>query len=295
MRRTLTVEACAKVNLALEVLDCRPDGYHNIESVALCVGLWDRLELEVADGGSEITVTAEDGDAPSGPENTVYRAAEGFRLAAGLDLTIRARITKQIPTQAGLGGGSSDAAKTLRTLNDLSGAPLDLDQLITIGAEIGSDVPLFLTGGAVLVQGRGEKVTALRDAPRFWFVIAKPDYGVSTREAYSALEAMSDRGWNGVTQAVASAVRAGDAMGITGALWNDFEGPVFEMHPDLRELKMRLIDLGASGALLCGSGSAVFGVFTSRTLAESAWQTIAAEGWQAWRVPSLTRGESLAP
>ena len=154
------------------------------------------------------------------------------------------------------------------------------------------------------MHGRGEAVTPLRDLPRLWLVIAKPNYGVSTGEAYAALDApiLGDRfamnrgqAWRGFAEVVCSAVRSGDFPRIAGSLWNDFEGPVFETHPDLRDLKMRLVDLGASGALLAGSGSAVFGVFGHRTLAESAWETLTAAGWETWRVPSLTREESLTP
>ena len=290
-----TVRACAKVNLALEVLDRRPDGYHDIESVAVCVGLWDRLGLDVTEGEPRVVVSVEGEEAPTDRHNTVHRAAAGFLRVTGLSLGVRVRLVKEIPAQSGLGGGSSDAAATLRMLNEIAGNALDADALISIGAEIGSDVPLFLTGGAVLMHGRGEAVTPLHDVPRFWLVIAKPEYGVSTERAYAALDALPDRLYQGAAAEIAAAIHEGDGALMAGMLWNDFEGPVFELYAGLRELKMRLIDLGAAGALLAGSGSAVFGVFTARGPADSAWETLSAEGWRTWRVPSLTREESLAP
>ena len=144
------------------------------------------------------------------------------------------------------------------------------------------------------MRGRGEVVSPLPDAPRFWLVVAKPDYGVSTAEAYAALDAAPDRPPRHRAEAVSAAMLGGDLREIAGYLWNDFEGPVFGMHPDLRRLKERLIELGAAGSLLAGSGSAVFGIFDAPDLAESAREPLQSEGWTAWLTPSLTRAESLA-
>jgi len=294
MMTSFIIRACAKVNLTLEVLDRRPDGYHNLESVTICIGLWDRLEFEVSDGPAEIAVSVEGEGAPEGEENTVYRAAASFLAAAGRELKIKAMITKGIPAQAGLGGGSSDAAAALRALNGMTGSPLDAEDLQAMGAEIGSDVPLFMIGGTVLMRGRGEIVTPLPDVPRFWLVLAKPDYGVSTAAAYAALDKAADRTRRHRAEATSAAIRAGNLREIAECLWNDFEVPVFQMHPDIRGLKERLLEIGALGALLAGSGSAVFGIFDAPTLAESARERLQSEGGAAWLAPSLTREESLA-
>ncbi len=294
MNLSLSVQACAKINLTLEVGDIRQDGYHDIESVAACVGLWDRIELEIRENSEGIDVYCPNTELPNGPANTVYLAADHFIRATELKIGVRARVNKEIPVQAGLGGGSSDAAAVLRALNKMIGNPLGPDELLCLGAAVGSDVPLFLVGGNVQISGRGELVEPLRDIPRFWAVIAQPEYGVSTREAYEALDAVPDRIWTGAADVAAAAIYEGDLNLITGAMWNDFEGPVFEMHPELRDLKIRLTDLGASGALLAGSGSAVYGLFGNRIEAENAWESILREGWRAWRVPILTREESTS-
>jgi 4-diphosphocytidyl-2-C-methyl-D-erythritol kinase len=259
----------AKVNLTLDVLDRRPDGYHNLESVMQSVDLWDTVRVRKAEG-CEITVAANAPGIPSGPGNTVFTACALFREAIGVDIGLAASVEKRIPSQAGLGGGSSDAAGTLLALNELFGSPLSSDQLFELAARIGSDVPYFLTGGTALVTGRGATVKPLPDAPEMDLVIVKPGFGVPTPWAYRKLAEMSGRRSAAASPALMDAIRRRDRAEVVSSLSNDFEKVVDVEYPQIVEIRERMNELGAEASLLCGSGAAVFGVFPGPEDARSA-------------------------
>lgn len=284
----VTVVCCAKVNLTLDVLDLRPDGYHNIESVMQSIDLSDTLHVRTTPG-SGIVVESDSPEAPSGPGNTVYTACELFKEAAGVDVRIAVSIEKKVPVQAGLGGGSSDAAGALSALNSIFGSPLSGVALADIAVKVGSDVPFFLTGGTALVKGRGEIVEKLPDAPQMDIVIVKPDFGVSTAWAYSRLsERLLRQG--GTAGKMVDAIRRGDRKGIIIGLANDFEHVVADEYLLVAESKRRMADLGADGTLLSGSGAAVFGVFPDAQRAQRACTALES----AYDFVAVTRTTSTA-
>ncbi len=263
----LSINSPAKINWFLKITGRRPDGYHDIHSVMQRIALHDTLHFEESEGG-EIVVESNLGIAME--ENLVYRAAGLLKRYARYPGGARIRLTKRIPVQAGLGGGSSNAAATLRGLNRLWRTGLDAPALSGIGARLGSDVPFFLNGPIAAVEGRGEKVTPLPPPERKTaLLIIKPAYGVSTALAYKNVS-----GYSAVDASRQAALMEALDEGVLGRLGdvvcNDLEGPVFGLYPGLGALKERLLESGAAAALLCGSGSALFGVFASREDAEGA-------------------------
>lgn len=276
---TLTEGAFAKLNLTLDILDKREDGYHNLESVMQTVSLHDDITVQVDTGRPwELHCFCEQpsdeaGDAqepalctdslPQGAENLGWLAAEAFfrrtgRKTDGLEIF----INKRIPSQAGLGGGSADAAAVLRCLNRHYGMPLSLPALAELGAQVGSDVPFCVLGGTALVKGRGEYVTTLPAAPEMYYVICKPDFGVSTAELYATYDAQVNVK-HPDSKAMMANLQKGELLGVGGCLCNVFEPMVMEQHFDINYIKSMLFTYGAYGAQMTGSGSAVFGIFHS--------------------------------
>ncbi len=261
---SLTRPAYAKINLTLDVGARRPDSYHDIRSVMQTIGLHDTLTvthtLDVA--GVRLEVTGDEaGGVPADESNLVHRAAVRLQKVAaargsvpGNQSGLHILLHKRIPSQAGLGGGSSDAATTLRTVNDLLGLALSHGRLTEIGAALGADVPFFLTGGTALVEGLGERVTALPPLyPPWYLVIVKPPAGVSTAAAYAALDALPGR----VPGAATEAWLRGERNPA-----NDFEQVVFPNYPEVAAAHALLrqteqIDESFSPRL-CGSGACVF-------------------------------------
>jgi 4-diphosphocytidyl-2-C-methyl-D-erythritol kinase len=278
---TLRITAPAKVNLFLSIMGRRPDGYHEIRSVLQTVSLKDTLEFQPTKGS--VTLECSDPSVPAGRDNLCFRAAMLMRDLAGRqarDCGVRIMLRKAIPTRAGLGGGSSDAAATLVALNHLWGLGMNPAQLSCLAARLGSDVAFFLTGGTALALGRGEVVVPLAPMqPRMWLVLAKPAVGVCTPWAYhewdrAALAPGGDCG------AAIRAVSIARPQALTKALHNDFERVVPAHHPAVRAAKRDLLRAGCPGALLCGSGSAVFGIARSRQQAERAASALKKKyGW----------------
>ncbi len=223
----------------------------------------------------EIEVTADWPDIPSGPSNTVYRASRLFMDAVDAKKGLHVFINKQIPHSAGLGGGSSDAAGMLTALNYIFGRPLSLADLITLAAQVGSDVPYFFAGGTAHISGRGDVVQKLPDAPKMDIVIVKPEIGISTEWAYKKLDDGKRRKSSAPTAAVAAAVRREDRVGVLMHMSNDFQDIVSAEHPEIKEIKQDMIGLGSEKCLLCGSGAAVFGVFAGQEEANSAARSLA--------------------
>jgi len=253
----LLVRCPAKVNLHLEVVRRRPDGYHDIDTVMQAIDLHDDLRVEPAD---DLTLTCSDPALPTDERNLVLRAALALHEAAGSRAGARLSLTKRIPDRAGLGGGSSDAAGALAGLNALWGLGLPRGALGDVAARVGSDVAFFLTGGAARCTGRGEVVERIPTAWQPRFALVCPDVGVSTPEAYGRLSfPLTPPGPDGTM--LCRRLIAGDVAGVGSALFNRLERPAFDMHPALREGKARLAETGAfAGVLMSGSGSALFGL-----------------------------------
>ncbi len=264
----------AKINLTLDIVGRRPDGYHDLESVMQSVDIADVLHVSVT-SGSGIKITTDVPEIPSGPSNTVYKACALFKDAAEVDCGIAVSIEKRIPVEAGLGGGSSNAAAALLALNAMFEDVLTTDELIAVAARVGSDVPYFIAGGTALISGRGELIEELPSAPEMDIVIAKPEKGVSTSWAYGRLAATPGRESLAGTEAMIEAIESGDRSKVVAAMANDFDAVVCEAFPAIAELKRSLLDLGAEFAMLCGSGSGVYGVFDSPDKAKSAAETLA--------------------
>lgn len=274
-------EARAKLNLTLDVLARRDDGYHALCSVMQAVRLCDEVTVHAgtADGLQVRCRWARElpGGLPALPqdeENLAWRAAQVYCAETGARFGgLQIEIEKRIPSQAGLGGGSADAAAVLRALNALQEGRLSPEALETLGAAIGSDVPFCVRGGTALAQGRGEVLTRLPDAPPMYFVLCKPSFGVSTAALYQQLDRESV-GRRPDTGAMLHALEERDVPGISRQLSNVFEPLVAREQPQVRELLEALSAHGALGARMTGSGSAVFGVFADLQGAKEAFRAL---------------------
>ena len=266
---TLHETAPGKLNLTLDVLGKRPDGYHELEMVMVSVSLHDSLTLELGTGEAW-SVTCNRPDIPAGPGNLCWKAARAYFDAAEIDPDgLRIRVEKQVPAQAGMAGGSSDAAAVLRALNRHYGR-FSEEELRAIGLTVGSDVPYCLFGGVALARGRGETLTRLPDLPgELNFVLAKPDFSVSTPALFREIDGAGVTA-RPDTAAMVSAIQRRDRNAIGGLLQNAFEPLVTAQYPVVEELRQVLLAHGAIGARLTGTGSVIFGLFCSKFRAFSA-------------------------
>lgn len=273
MIKSTFINAHAKINLLLDITGSRPDdGYHLIESVFQTVSLHDRLIVTVNDNGGFIRVRSSCRTAPNGMKNIAYKAAAAFfeytgDTSHGADIF----INKVIPSQAGLGGGSSDAASVLMALNHLLETNLSNDVLCEIGAGLGADVPFFIMGGTVHVSGIGEILRPLKPIPQMQLVIAKGAKGISTREAYSKIDTLPSLTHPDI-DAMLSAIQNSDIKSIAENSMNIFD-EVTDI-PDIDFIKKTMLKNGALCAVMSGSGSAVFGIFESSENARMACDSL---------------------
>lgn len=256
---TLYEGAFAKVNLTLDVLGKRTDGYHDIKSVMQTISLRDDIQIDLGTR-KPWSIICDKEDVPTDETNLCWKAAKLFFDTTKNDpdgLTVR--ITKRIPMQAGLGGGSADAAAVLRALNRHYNAPFSLPALAELGAAVGSDVPFCVLCGTAVVEGRGERIRKLPDLPECIFVVCKPDFSVSTPELYKAIDekVIAKRP---DLQAMESAMLAGDLPAIAENVGNVFDPIVSADHLELNYIKSIFNSYGAVGYQMTGSGSAVFGI-----------------------------------
>ena len=258
------LRACAKVNYALEVRGLRGDGYHEISSVLQSVSLADELEIERSAGGFELSFEPEGVEIGPVEENTVYKAWALLWEASGHELPTRIRLHKKIPAGAGLGGGSADAAAVLVGMNELFDLGLDTEQLRTIGARIGADVPFCLSGGTALAQGVGEILTPLPAPPAHRLLIAKPERGADTGGIYRAYDERDSGGIASADQVVA-ALRSGNLTELAGALGNDLEPVTTGLVPEVAAHKREMLRAGALGAAMTGTGTAVYGILDAES------------------------------
>ncbi len=258
---TLYEGAFAKLNLTLDVLGKRSDGYHDLRSVMQTISLRDDVEIDVGTGKPWRILCDKEG-IPTDSRNLAWKAAEVFLDAANQDPNgLEIRITKRIPSEAGLGGGSADAAAVLRALNRHYGNPFSIGALAELGAKVGSDVPFCTMCGTAVVEGRGEKLRKLPDMPECIFVVCKPEFSSSTPELYRKLDEKGV-GKRPEHRAMESALLAGDLENIAKNLCNVFDPVVTEEHLELNYIKSIFNTYGAIGYQMTGSGSAVFGMVT---------------------------------
>ena len=252
----LYVKAPAKINLTLDVLHKRPDNYHEIEMIMTTVDLYDRIGLMGTASG--IHIQSADRFVPSDSRNLAYQAAQlikdTFKIRTGVIIS----LDKQIPVAAGLAGGSSDAAATLKGLNKLWQLNLSLDELAELGAQIGSDVSFCVYGGTALAKGRGEIIEELPAPPNCWVILAKPTIGVSTADVYGAFDPAN--AYHPNTQNMIDALHSKDYEAMCNNLGNALESVTLNMHPEVAHIKDQMKKFGADAVLMSGSGPTVFGL-----------------------------------
>jgi len=283
----------AKINWTLQVLGKRPDGYHELVTVLQTISLKDELTFESSD--EPYVLSCSDASLATDETNLVTRAAFELRDYLGHKRGARIHLQKQIPAQAGLGGGSSNAAVTLMGLNELWRGGLSLTELAQIGSRIGADVPFFFTGGTAKGEGTGTVLSILPDTPKGSLLIVSPRAFVSTREAYVALNRPS------LTTSSSTSILARSFGGsnladlVQWPLINDFEDVIFEIEPEIRRAKLALLDSGARGALLAGSGSSVFGIFPDEESRQRGIESLKLEaGWRVFSCNTISRAEYFA-
>ena len=256
---TLYEGAFAKLNLTLDVLGKRDDGYHDLQSIMQTVSIRDDIEIDVGTGKPWALVCDKEG-IPCDERNLAWKAARVYCDALGKDPDgLEIRITKRIPSGAGMGGGSADAAAVLRALNRHYGEPLSIGALAELGARVGSDVPFCVVCGTAMCEGRGERIRRLPDMPDCVIVVCKPEFSVSTPELYRKLDEVAIVG-RPDTQAMESALIAGDLEKIAHGLCNVFDPVVTADHLELNYIKSLFHQYGAIGYQMTGSGSACFAI-----------------------------------
>jgi len=266
MANSLRLPAFAKINLCLQILGRRPDGYHELRTIFQTISLHDTLKLSLV-SASGTTLESDDDTLPTGEENLVVRAIDSLRRELKFTAGVHARLEKRIPVARGLGGGSSDAAAALIGVLRLTKKKLPLEQLLEIAAGLGADVPFFLFGGRALAVNRGDEIYPLDDIEKQAIVVVSPrQIGVSTKEAYQ---------W--ISAELTNRPKPHNIWGFCALCWsrpvevsNDFERSVFRRHPRLEEIRDGLLKRGAAEAALAGSGSAVFGIYRNPAQARRA-------------------------
>lgn len=253
---SFSVNAYAKINLTLDITGKRKDGYHLLRMVMQSVSLCDKLVITDSDSG--IRVIASRDEIPCNEDNTAYKAAAVFFEYTGAASNLTIHIQKVIPSQAGLGGGSADAAAVLLALNKMYNAGMTTETLCKIGLQVGADVPFCIIGGTALAEGIGDKLTPLPALPLCHIVICKPPVGVDTKKAYALADDAAKKE-SGFTAAMLHAVRAGDLRAVAQNLGNEFEQVIHLAQ--VNHIKSAMKQYGALGACMSGSGSAVFGIF----------------------------------
>jgi len=284
------IRAPAKINLNLRVVGRRRDGYHRLDTILLPVSLYDEIEIRRlrsprADKKTKIEVACAHPSVPSGERNIVYRAAELILRQAGKAEHIHIRVRKRIPVGAGLGGGSSDAAATLIGLNRMLKLGLSQTKLEKLGLSLGADVPFFIRARPARARGIGERLTPLRKVPRLWLVIVYPGFPVSTAWAFKKLALTLTK--FSTNTSISSSLKRFDRL--PDLLVNDLERVTLRRYPKIRALKEQLLHHGATGGLMSGSGSSVFGIFNSRRAALRALRRLRLEeGCRAFLVHVLS-------
>ena len=278
----LKILSPAKINLCLHILGRRRDGYHNLSMLMEKVSLCDELTFEKIPSGIE--VLSETLDVPV-EENLVTKAARLFQEVCGTSCGVRIHLAKKIPMGGGLGGGSSDAAAVLKGLNELWGLHWPISKLAAVGVKLGADVPFFIYDGPAKVEGIGEQITPLKKFPKLWIILINPGVHVATPNAYNLWDQKERMN---LTQQNQSVRDSGTFEGVIQVLHNDFESVVIPEYPAIQMAKDTLLHAGASGALMSGSGSTVFGLFETKEKRDRAlkkiktepkWQVFAVENW----------------
>lgn len=275
----ITRKAYAKINLGLDVLRKRADGYHEMKMIMQTVGIYDILTFRksVAQDGPQISLSINNKDLPCDKNNLIYKAAHLIMQTCGIRDGVEITLNKKIPIAAGMAGGSSDAAAVFHGLNELFGLSMSLEDMKKLGVKIGADVPYCIVGGTALSEGIGEILTPLPAPPQAVLLIAKPDISVSTKFVFENLHADTLESHPDI-DGMAEAVKQGDLKGITDRMGNVLETVTIKAHPVIARMKEEMIKGGAENSLMSGSGPTVFGVFKERKAAEESCAALKKSG-----------------
>lgn len=284
-RKQLTTFAYAKINLGLAIISRRDDGYHELQSVMQSIGLHDRVNVSLTESGIQCLCGH-----LSGPDNLAYRAAQLFLDGRNLIKGIRIEIEKSIPIQAGLAGGSSDAAATLRALNRLFEEPYSQEELLRLAGQLGADVAFCLEGGTQWATGIGELLERLPSSPLMDLIVIKPPQGVNTAKAYRVFDE-EGKSHPLDLEAWKESLASGEVERIIPLLSNDLELASMKILPMIAEIKNQLLEAGCLTALMSGSGSAVFGVVGSKAQAEDLADQFRKRDYQVWVTQTIERGD----
>ncbi|MGN1031780.1 MAG: 4-(cytidine 5'-diphospho)-2-C-methyl-D-erythritol kinase [Butyricicoccaceae bacterium] len=272
--KQLTRNAYAKINLTLDVTGRLENGYHTVEMVMQSIGLHDEVTVTVGTGTGCIEVSSTNQTLPNDRSNLAYRAAELLLNEQQLDCDgIAIHITKNIPIAAGLAGGSTNAAAVLCALNELYGCQLSADRLAAMGAKLGADIPFCIYGGTMLARGIGEQLTRLNAAPQCHVVLCKPPVSVSTPAVYKAMDS-AEIAERPDTAAVCAAITSGDYHAMAAGLCNVMQPVTGSWHPEVLEIRQTMLDCGADGAVMSGSGPSTFGLFSDPAAAQRAYERL---------------------
>ncbi len=281
----ISIKAYAKINLTLDVIGKRADGYHLVQMIMQQIDLYDEITLSRQDKG--ITLVSDSPFIPSDPQNLAWRAVTVMQEKLGLDQGVHIAIRKQIPVAAGLAGGSSDAAAVIHGYAALCDVPIAMDEKMALGLQLGADVPFCLMGGSALAEGIGERLTPISGLRDCWLVVCKPNFGVSTREVYTSLQ-WDQIGKHPDTRGMLDALQGGSSLGICPFLGNVLEEVTFRKYPEVKTLKDKMLQYGAEGALMSGSGPTVFGVFKNADRARNACSNLKRFYKQTYAVKTIT-------
>lgn len=294
VNQSLSLPSFAKINWSLRILGKRPDNFHEIRTRLQTVSLHDRLNFKLSED-QEIALSCSDPEIPTDDQNLILRAAHALRDRYSIKKGALVELEKNIPSQAGLGGGSSNAAVALLALARLWLIDAKANDLITIAAGIGADVPFFLFGGSMLGTGTGTNVSALPDSGAHNLIIIAPSVSLSTRDAYTSLQSVpltSDNSEFILSSSQNTVVLGDSPPWLLSDFANDFESVIFDIHPEIERAKDLLLAAGAMAALMTGSGSSVFGVFADHKSQQQALEKIQCEaGWRIFPCVTVSRNE----
>lgn len=291
---SIRLPSFAKINWSLQILGKRPDGYHEVRTTLQTVSLHDDLDFEQREAGG-ISLTCDDPEIPTGSENLIVRGAQTLKDRYSVGEGVRIHLEKRIPTRAGLGGASSNAAVSLLALRRLWNIQATAEELAEIASSLGADVPFFLLGGCVSATGTGTTVATLADDETAHVIIIHPLASVSTADAYKALNSPALTSNNSIPILSSPPNEANSRESKPWGLReprNDFESVIFDMEPEIERAKTALLTAGAQGALLAGSGSSVFGIFANLEAQHRALNEIQLEaGWRVFDCVTVSRLE----
>lgn len=270
----IVLNACAKINLGLDVLGRLPNGYHKVKMVMQTVGIFDELTLEKAEG--EVTATTDSAELPMDRNNLICRAAVLMRETYAIKEGVRIHLKKAIPIAAGMAGGSTDAAAVILGMNRLFSLERPKEELMRLSVSIGADVPYCILGGTALAEGIGEILTPLAPAPACHVLVAKPDISVSTKYVYEHLD-IAGKLRHPDIDGMVDAIGKGSLPGILERLGNVLESVTIPAYPVINAIKERMLALGAAGSLMSGSGPTIFGIFPDEATADHAREQIEKE------------------